>query len=696
MIAQFSINRLDRFEHAMRVWQGPISVVIYLQDKNDIFELKKYFEREGKLELYKSTTLTIVKPDFASNDYLRYPINHLRNLGILAAPTDYIFVIDADFVPTTNFYKFAKSTVVERLEKTTYPTAYVVPCVAIQESYSGAYPDTVQELQALMAKGVAYITDPRAGHGPTGSKLFTRTPLLSSHSKPVYEVCFESQWEPYYIVDRRNMHPYYDERFKDQGGDKQSHALLMNAIGFKFLVIRDHFIYHMDHPKLDWAGGGLRQNQRTKVDFTYFAHYGPALGRIFGPTFRWPRGCSQPLLSSSKSDMQGLGAINAIAWTTKTMSTPAAVPPPTAATEGKRPPRLNAHLHAKKQPPYILNLDPAVASLPFTANIDIRDTVNYKEVMKQYNLGPNGGILTALNLFTTKFDQVLGFVERRAPSLDYVLVDTPGQIEIFTWSASGAIITDTLAASYPTMVAYIIDTPRTTAPATFMSNMLYACSILYKTKVPFILVFNKTDVKDHEFAVEWMTDFEAFQEALSRDKTYMSSLMNSMSLMLDEFYSHLRVVGVSAVTGAGMDDFLKAVDEAVVEYDKEYKPELERLLEEKRKKVEADKEEQMARLMRDMAMEEKGKQVDFNARPLSEEGGRKKKSKAGRHNSRGLGYNQDIGGDDEDEESGSEDDEEYADSEDDEALEAYRVQEEERKERLEQASLQRYLAAQKK
>ena len=32
--------------------------------------------------------------------------------------------------------------------------------------------------------------------------------------------------------------------------------------------------------------------------------------------------------------------------------------------------------------------------------------VKYKEVMKQYNLGPNGGILTSLNLFATRFDQV--------------------------------------------------------------------------------------------------------------------------------------------------------------------------------------------------------------------------------------------------------------------------------------------------
>lgn len=45
--------------------------------------------------------------------------------------------------------------------------------------------------------------------------------------------------------------------------------------------------------------------------------------------------------------------------------------------------RLNSHLHSQNTPPYILNLDPAVAHMPYTANIDIRDTVDYKEVMKQ-------------------------------------------------------------------------------------------------------------------------------------------------------------------------------------------------------------------------------------------------------------------------------------------------------------------------
>lgn len=55
---------------------------------------------------------------------------------------------------------------------------------------------------------------------------------------------------------------------------------------------------------------------------------------------------------------------------------------------------------------YVINLDPAVTKVPYKANIDIRDTVNYKEVMKQYQLGPNGGILTSLNLFASRFDQV--------------------------------------------------------------------------------------------------------------------------------------------------------------------------------------------------------------------------------------------------------------------------------------------------
>lgn len=135
--------------------------------------------------------------------------------------------------------------------------------------------------------------------------------------------------------------------------------------------------------------------------------------------------------------------------------------------------------------------------LPFALNrtiyffSDVRDTVNYKEVMKQYNLGPNGAIVTSLNLFTTKFHQVIELINNASKEHNYAIFDTPGQIEVFTWSASGSIITESLASQFPTIIVYVVDTVRSVNPVTFMSNMLYACSILYKTKLPFIVVMNK-------------------------------------------------------------------------------------------------------------------------------------------------------------------------------------------------------------
>ncbi len=270
--------------------------------------------------------------------------------------------------------------------------------------------------------------------------------------------------------------------------------------------------------------------------------------------------------------------------------------------------RLLSECHTRQFPQYSMNLDPAVLKINYTPNIDIRDTVKYKEVMKQYKLGPNGGILTALNLFATRFDQVLHFAEKRAPSVKYFFLDTPGQIEVFTWSASGTIISDAMAASFPTCLLYVIDTPRTTSPVTFMSNMLYACSILYKTRLPFIVIFNKTDVCSHEFATRWMEDFEVFQEALKADSTYMGSLTRSMALVLDQFYRQLRCVGVSAVTGAGFSNLFDAIEATREDYEKNYKPALLKKQESRKAKAEEAKAESLKRLQKDL-LESKGQTI---------------------------------------------------------------------------------------
>ncbi|XP_021109298.1 GPN-loop GTPase 1 isoform X2 [Heterocephalus glaber] len=220
-------------------------------------------------------------------------------------------------------------------------------------------------------------------------------------------------------------------------------------------------------------------------------------------------------------------------------------------------------------------------------------------------------IPTALHLMLSTWTQlymkfpflpilVMKFVEKAQNTSKYVLIDTPGQIEVFTWSASGTIITEALASSFPTVVIYVMDTSRSTNPVTFMSNMLYACSILYKTKLPFIVAMNKTDIIDHSFAVEWMQDFEAFQDALNQETTYVSNLTRSMSLVLDEFYSSLRVVGVSAVLGTGFDELMVQITSAAEEYEREYRPEYERLKKSLASAQSEQKREQLERLRREM------------------------------------------------------------------------------------------------
>lgn len=281
----------------------------------------------------------------------------------------------------------------------------------------------------------------------------------------------------------------------------------------------------------------------------------------------------------------------------------------------------NNNSNNKNMPAYCINLDPACLDVPYSPSIDIRDTVDYKQVMQQHHLGPNGAIMTSLNLYATKFDQVIRILEERADEnqlSEFLLVDTPGQIEAFTWSASGAILSESLASTFPTVMVFVVDTVRcASSPNTFMSNMLYACSMYYRTRLPLVICFNKTDVVSHEFCMEWMKDFESFQEALDNARNegntnnggesgFYDSLTRSLSLVLDEFYTEFskNAVGVSAVTGDGIDDFWNVIKEAASTDFNEYIEDLKHRIEEQEAKRQAMARVQARKLQRDVDSQE--------------------------------------------------------------------------------------------
>jgi len=168
LVTQFSVNRFERFQGIVTNWRGPISAVVYLVNPWDIFTLWDYLAVTPKEEI-ANVTLTVVQPNYRV-DFRHYPINRLRNVGIKAALTDYIFVIDADFRPTSGLYPYLWRFVVPKIRMNP-KHAYVVAGPAVKETHQGAMPDSVSDLRVLFDSGTSYIPS-MIGHSHTKYEVF--------------------------------------------------------------------------------------------------------------------------------------------------------------------------------------------------------------------------------------------------------------------------------------------------------------------------------------------------------------------------------------------------------------------------------------------------------------------------------------------------------------------------------------------
>jgi len=214
---------------------------------------------------------------------------------------------------------------------------------------------------------------------------------------------------------------------------------------------------------------------------------------------------------------------------------------------------------------YIVNLDPAVKNLPFSPNLDIRDTINYKDVMESYKLGPNGAITTCLNIFVTKIDQIVDILTSKRDTYDYILIDVPGQIEAFTWSVSGEIIFKALKKTGMDIdLYYIMDAHKCVDYSTFVSNMLYSCNVVNKLDANAKLIFNKSEYPETCNTIESYIKNEigytgGSDGGYGGSDDYYKSLLEDIHDTFESLFSTYKRYYVSSTRCLGIQDLFTQV-----------------------------------------------------------------------------------------------------------------------------------------
>lgn len=200
----------------------------------------------------------------------------------------------------------------------------------------------------------------------------------------------------------------------------------------------------------------------------------------------------------------------------------------------------------------ILNLDPGVETLPYSCDVDVRDIVDIISLMKQYELGPNGALIMANDLIATKIDELRSQIEKANP--DYLIIDTPGQIELFAYRSSGPFILQNLT-SEQKVGLFLHDGSLVTTPTNFVSIALLATSIRLRLNLPTVNVLTKVDLIQEKLRdiLKWSTSLASLEQAISQETdgetyTLVSNILRSLNL--GGFAQGL--IPLSNVTGEGM------------------------------------------------------------------------------------------------------------------------------------------------
>ncbi|KAI0034694.1 glycosyl-transferase for dystroglycan-domain-containing protein [Vararia minispora EC-137] len=200
--------------------------------------------------------------------------NAWRNLARLAARTEYVLTLDADFAVCTDWRKPVRAMVQD--EKSTLgklvregEAALVLPAFEYTREREGKdqtlFPRDKGPLLELVRTGriAPFHAAWAPGHNSTDYKRFT-----AAQAGEIYKVTtYQSAYEPYVIV-RKDAGGWCDERFTGYGGNKAACLFEMYLSGVSFYVLGDHFLIHQSHAYEEEARKSERKyNRRIYADF---------------------------------------------------------------------------------------------------------------------------------------------------------------------------------------------------------------------------------------------------------------------------------------------------------------------------------------------------------------------------------------------------------------------------------------------
>ena len=210
-------------------------------------------------------------------------------------------------------------------------------------------------------------------------------------------------------------------------------------------------------------------------------------------------------------------------------------------------------LKMAKQKVAIVNLDPGAVILPYTPDLDVRDYVNITDIMEEYRLGPNGALVMAADLIAEQAETLSGEVEEL--DADLVLVDTPGQMELFAFRASGPYIVQELTKE-PKAIIYLFDSVFSLNPVNYVSNLFLSAAVYNRFLTPQVHILSKCDLLPKEKAeaiVDWSENPKALEIAIEeRLKGGRRLLSRDMMHAIYRLGLNFLLIPVSARNNEGM------------------------------------------------------------------------------------------------------------------------------------------------